>query len=324
VLGLVAGPGTAENAIELVWNALTTATERGGATVLSYEVQWDAGAGTGTYSTLAGYLADFTGTTLTVTSGIQPGAVFSFRVRGKNMWGWGPYSTVLQVAPSAAPDQPVAVVTSVNETTGDLVLTWTAPHDNSATITAYKIEILDKAGTNWNEETEYCNGADAYVMGNRTCSIPMSKLYAAPFSLALADPIYVRVSAYNVNGWSPTSTPSSGATTVRTTPTRMNAPVRDAASSDSQIIVTWTALTAAADTGGAPISSYRLFWDDGSGGTAWYPLLGHTSATLETEFTVTTALVGGQAYLFRLQAENIYGWGPYSTETLIYAAGVPA
>jgi hypothetical protein len=28
--------------------------------------------------------------------------------------------------------------------------------------------------------------------------------------------------------------------------------------------------------------------------------------------------------MFRLRAENIYGWGPYSTTTTIYAAGLPA
>ena len=95
VLNLHTGPGTAENAIELIWNALTTDTERGGTSIMSYEVQWDAGAATGSYTTLTGYLSDFTPTTLTVTSGVQPGYVFSFRVRAKNMWGWGPFSTIL-------------------------------------------------------------------------------------------------------------------------------------------------------------------------------------------------------------------------------------
>lgn len=73
----------------------------------------------------------------------------------------------------------------------------------------------------------------------------------------------------------------------------MNPPVRDPASSDTQIIVTWTALTGATETGGATLRSYRLFWDNGSGGVDWYPLLGYTVPTLVTEFTVTSALVGG-------------------------------
>jgi hypothetical protein len=152
----------------------------------------------------------------------------------------------------------------------------------------------------------------------------MSVFYATPFSLAFEDLIVARVSAYNLNGWGATSAANTAGATVRTIPTTMNPPVRDPASSDSQIVVAWTALTAAADTGGSTIRSYRLFWDAGSSGADWYPLLGDTVATLVTQFTVTSSLVGGQAYLFRLQAENVYGWGPYSTDTLIYAAGVPA
>ena len=108
-----------------------------------------------------------------------------------------------------------------------------------------------------------------------------------------------------------------------TAPTRMNDPVRDPDSSDSQIIVEWDALSGAADSGGATVTSYGLEWDSGSGGSTWTELAGHTVATLATTFTVTSGLVAGEGYLFRLRAENIYGWGPYSGETLIYAAGLP-
>jgi hypothetical protein len=90
---------------------------------------------------LTGYYSDFTTTTYLVTSGISPGSVFRFRVRGKNMWGWGSYSAILDVTPSAAPAAPAAVATSVELGAGDVVFDWTAPDDNSAAITAYRIEI---------------------------------------------------------------------------------------------------------------------------------------------------------------------------------------
>jgi hypothetical protein len=38
VTGLVVGPSTSENQIELIWAALTTSTETGGATILSYNL----------------------------------------------------------------------------------------------------------------------------------------------------------------------------------------------------------------------------------------------------------------------------------------------
>jgi hypothetical protein len=109
-----------------------------------------------------------------------------------------------------------------------------------------------------------------------------------------------------------------------TAPTSMGAPVRDPDSSDSQIIATWSTLSGDAYTGGALIISYGLEWDEGSSGSAWAELTGHTVRTLATSFTVTSGLTAGLGYMFRLRAENIYGWGPYSTTTTIYAAGLPA
>lgn len=149
------------------------------------------------------------------------------------MWGWGPYSALLNVTPSAAPDQMAPVVTSVELSAGDVVFNWTAPNNNSAEITAYKIEILDQAGLNWQQETTDCDGTSPFVVGNRSCVIPMSVFYAAPFSLALDDLIVVRASAYNFNGWGPTSVPNTVGAMVRTVPTRMNAPARDPASTDT-------------------------------------------------------------------------------------------
>ena len=40
-------------------------------------------------------------------------------------------------------------------------------------------------------------------------------------------------------------------------------------------------------------------------------------------FTVSSGILKGFLYTFRLQAKNIYGWGAYSTTTDFAAAGVP-
>lgn len=135
VLALVLGGSTTESQVELNWDALTTSAATGGATILSYNIQWDLGYGTGVYENLVGYASDYSTTAYTVTSGVSAGIVFSFRVRAKNMWGWGDYSDVLVVTPSAAPDQMGAVVTGRSAATGAVLLVWTAPSDNSAAIT---------------------------------------------------------------------------------------------------------------------------------------------------------------------------------------------
>jgi hypothetical protein len=99
------------------------------------------------------------------------------------MWGWGPFSDVLVVTPSAPPDQMAPVTTSIASDTGAVRIVWTAPSDNSAPITQYKIEIRDHDGLVWSEETTNCDASDPSIMTAFTCTIPMGSLIVAPFSL---------------------------------------------------------------------------------------------------------------------------------------------
>jgi hypothetical protein len=275
-----------------------------------------------------GYGSDFAATTFTVVSGISPGIQFKFQVRAKNMWGWGPFSTVLPVTPSAKPDQMPTVVTTNDDQSGDVVMTWVIPSDNSSPITSYKIEFLDANALVWSQLTTHCDGTNSAIMVAHQCTIPMAKFTATPLSLSLSDLIVVRASAYNANGWSTVSTSNTVGAKVRTIATTMHAPVRDASSSDTQIVLTWSTLTGDAGTGGATILSYGLEWDagttGGAGGQVWSYLSGHTVRSLTTTFTISSGLTAGQAYLFRLKAENVYGWGPASTQTTVYAAGLPS
>ena len=122
---------------------MTTSAETGGATILSYNAQWDQGTG-GAYENLVGYLSDFSTTTFTLTSGISPGTTFKFRVRAKNMWGWSAdYSDVLIAIPSDIPSQMETVITALDSTTGSVIISWVAPNDNAATISEFSIEILN-------------------------------------------------------------------------------------------------------------------------------------------------------------------------------------
>jgi len=323
VVSLVAGPATTESQVELVWEALVTAAETGGSPILSYNAQWDQG-NAGPFENLVGYLSDFAATGFTVTSGISPGAEYRFRVRAKNMWGWGEYSSVLTAAPSAAPEQMGPVVTALEPTTGAVALSWTPPADNAAPITAYSIEVLDHDGLAWSEEGTHCDGSTAAVRAASRCTIPMATLSAAPFSLERGDLVQARARAYNSNGWSVESATNTDGARVRTPPTFMHPPVRDPTSSDSQIVLTWSTLTAEEDTGGAAILSYGLEWDAGTAGASWSALAGFTVRSLTPTFTVSTGLTPGHGYQFRLSAENLYGWGPTSTATTAYAAGLPA
>jgi hypothetical protein len=65
-------------------------------------------------------------------------------VRARNYWGWGEYSDVLEIKASTVPEKVDTVTTSIEELTGGVRIEWTAPFDNADTITAYKIEALQK------------------------------------------------------------------------------------------------------------------------------------------------------------------------------------
>lgn len=57
--------------------------------------------------------------------------------------------------PAEAPDQ-MSSVTTVNDGT-NVKISWTAPANNGAAITAYKIQIQAVDGTTYLEDSTYCN-----------------------------------------------------------------------------------------------------------------------------------------------------------------------
>lgn len=104
----------------------------------------------------------------------------------------------------------------------------------------------------------------------------------------------------------------------------MSAPTNDAAGSNqAQIRVTWTGLADPAN-GGASITSYNLQWDNGSGGSTWVDLVGLSPSSTATSFTVSTGVVSGTTYRFRVRAANVYGWGGFSPVLSVKAAAAPA
>jgi len=86
----------------------------------------------------------------------------------------------------------------------------------------------------------------------------------------------------------------------------------------------WQALLDESD-GGAPLLSYNVQWDQGSGSVDT-ELVGYSVPYLALSYLVTSAtegLVNGATYKFRYRASNKYGWGDYSEVSSILAADVP-
>jgi hypothetical protein len=105
-------------------------------------LNWDQGLGdtNANYVSLVGFGSNSLATTFTLATGLTAGNSYYFRVRAKNLVGWGTtWSTSLLVIPSSVPDQ---VAVPVISTTGQYAkIAWSLPGHNGAAITAYKVVI---------------------------------------------------------------------------------------------------------------------------------------------------------------------------------------
>lgn len=72
-----------------------------------------------------------------------------------------------------------------------------------------------------------------------------------------------------------------------------------------------TPMIAVINTGGSPIISYSLEWDQASNQLFFSPLFGVTDNNIQLLYTKND-LTAGIVYSFRYQVRNIYGWSPYS------------
>ena len=87
--------------------------------------------------------------------------------------------------------------------------------------------------------------------------------------------------------------------------------------SETQLDLQWTELTGA-DTGNSEILGYQVYWDAGSS-VADIELLETTALSY-----VQINLTPGQAYLFKIRARNIYGYGDFSEESTFTPVNVPS
>ena len=187
------GSSTGPAQLEVNWSSLTTPND-GGSPVLSYHLQYDSGTSATSWTDVIGLSPDSLLLTFTVSSNIDSGTLYGFRVRARNIFGWGPYSTPTYIKAAREPGVPLAPTTSIDSATGGLAISWVAPDARGDAITAYKIEIADKAGTTWSTASS-CDGTSTTVRNALACVVPMTTLTSAPFNYLFGDSVIVRVSA---------------------------------------------------------------------------------------------------------------------------------
>jgi hypothetical protein len=111
-------------------------------------------------------------------------------------------------------------------------------------------------------------------------------------------------------------------TTVKTEPDQMTIPVNGPLTDEYRIDVSWSSMTSPAN-GDSAITSYDLQYDNATAGFIWYSIIGLTPDSLALSYRVTTGVVPGRTYRFRVRAKNSFGWGDVSTYLEIKSAVAP-
>jgi hypothetical protein len=61
-------------------------------------------------------------------------------------------------------------------------VSWTAPDNNGATITKYKVVLLASDSITW-VESKYCESTDVALLTDMQCYVPMEELTGSRFNL---------------------------------------------------------------------------------------------------------------------------------------------
>jgi hypothetical protein len=186
---------SARTATTITFSWAAGALERGSA-VFDYQI-FRAVASVGTYTSIA------TGvTTLSYTAeGLVTGETYSFKVQAQNGFGYSESSDPVTILCATKPVTPIAPVTSV--LADKAIITWTAPYANGTPIKGYNVYIR-KADLTYVFDNSVCDGTTSAVVlsGVTQCTLPLSTLTAAPYSLLLGFKISSYVVAYNDYGLS--------------------------------------------------------------------------------------------------------------------------
>jgi titin len=218
--------------------------------------------------------------TSVAVTGLTNGTSYTFQVTATNANGTGPASASSNaVIPATAPGSPTAVAATGGDASAAVM--WTPPASNGGSaITGYTV-------------TSAPGGITASAAGNVTSATVSGLTNGTGYTFT--------VTATNVAGTGLPSAPSNMVTPAPTVPGQVTNVV--AVGGDAQATLTWTA----PDNGGSPITAYRVTPVQGTSDQS--PIIFNSTATSQ----VVTGLTNGQAYTFRVAAQNAVGTGVDST-----------
>ena len=142
--------------ISVSLTALTTEAQRGGATILIYNLQIDDGLGNANFNHVYGFASDTLTTTYTANNVIK-GRTYAFRYRARNLYGWSAdWSPITYILAADKPIQP-AKPELMSASLASLTLRFTPCTDNGGDhIFAYRLYINEGTdGSAFHEPISY-------------------------------------------------------------------------------------------------------------------------------------------------------------------------
>lgn len=117
---------TTTKQVAVYWSALLGA-DTGDSNIISYNLQWDQAIGE--WTDLVGNPDLATATSFIVTSKISAGYFYNFRVRAKNIYGFGVFSSVYNFKASQEPQQIPSESISTQDFGTEVEISWDYPDD---------------------------------------------------------------------------------------------------------------------------------------------------------------------------------------------------
>jgi titin len=305
------GSDNSETQLDLQWTELTGA-DTGNSEILGYQVYWDAGSSVADIELLETTALSY------VQINLTPGQAYLFKIRARNIYGYGDFSEESTFTPVNVPSTMEPVTTVFNFPNIDI--NFVEPDDSGSPVLTYQILFYDHALASYREVTSLCDGADQTVIDAMSCTVSIADLITE-LSYSRGDVVYVKAAASNTEGFGALSSPNTSSAEIQTVPAQMSPPTITALTMSS-IALSWDQFVFDADTGASPIVSYSLEWDQGAD-SGFFSLLGDPSDSLALTWQIDSGLSQGEPYQFRVRAKNTHGWGDYSDVVTAIPASPP-
>lgn len=275
--------GVTSARLNLSLNISGTAPDfNGGLAITDYEYALSTNSG----STYGSWISSGSSSFPFLISNLTNGQAYYVKIRGVNALGggneFGPITT--GTTPSTVPSAPTNV-SGTNYADSQSVVTWTAPADNGAVITGYKVEYAASPYSSW---TTF--NADT---GTTATSITVTSLNNGTY-------YKFRISAINVAGTGSTGTSVSAFLPAVIPGVPTNPSIN---SGSNSITISWSAPVS---DGGAPPVSYTVETQRES--DAW------VDRGTQTSPYAITGLLNGSTYRARITANTIVG--PSATKAI--------